>query len=120
RPCGAPAASAARADRRGSRAARRLGQTEAAEAFAAWGPLQVVLLLRVGAKCGDRSAHDRVLHADDRGCRAVTRRDLLERDSERDVVEPRAAPALGGDNAHCTELAQRTELLAGKVTLALP
>ena len=99
----------ARRDRAGVRADVRLGQAEAAEPLAARERLQVVLLLRVGAERVDRPADDGVLHADDRRRRAVAGGDLLERDGERHVVDPGAAPRSGHDHAERAELAQRAQ-----------
>ena len=110
----------ARDDRAGVGTDLGLGQAEAAQPFATRERRQVVLLLHVGAECRDRSADDRVLHADDRRGRAVARRDLLQHDGERDVVEAGAAPALGRHHAHRAQLAQRAELIARKVPLAVP
>ena len=98
----------------------RLGEAEAAELLAARERLQVALLLRVGAERVDRPADDRVLHADDRRRRAVAGGDLLQRDGERHVVEPGAAPALGHDDAERAQRAQRAQLLAREVVLAIP
>ena len=98
----------------------RLGEAEAAEPLAARERLQVFLLLRVGAEREDRPAHDRVLHADDRGRRAVAGGDLLERERQRHVVHRRAAPLLGHDHAERAELAKLAQLLAREVRLAVP
>ena len=110
----------ARRDRRGVGSHVRLGEAEAAELVAARERHEEALLLHVGAERVDRAADDRVLDADDRRDGTVARGDLLERDRQRQVVEPGAAPALRHDDAQHAQLAERRELRARKMMLAIP
>ena len=110
----------ARGDRAGVRADVRLREAEAAEALAARERLQILLLLRVGAERVERPADHRVLHADDRRCRAVARGDLLQRDGERHVVHAGAAEPLGHDHPERPERAERMQRFARKAVLAVP
>ena len=107
-------------DRAGVRADLRFGEAEAAELPARGERTQVLRLLLVGAEGENRAAHHRVLHGDDRRRRAVARGDLLEREGERDVVGAGAAPGLRDHHAEGAELAQRGQLLAREVMLAIP
>ena len=98
----------------------RLGQAEAAELLAAGQRHEEALLLRVVPKRVDRPADHRVLDADDGRDRAVAGGDLLQREGERHVVEAGAAPALRDHDAQHAEPAQRRQLRARKVVLAVP
>jgi hypothetical protein len=110
----------ARRDRAGVGAYVRLGQAEAAQRLAARQRNQPAGLLRVGAVGVDRSAHHRVLHADDGARRAVAGGDFLERQREGHVVHAGAAPALGHDHSQRAQFAQRREFRARKVVFAVP
>src|ERR1700694_1686078 len=98
----------------------RLGETEAAELGAAGKRLQVSLLLRVAAEDEDRSAHDRVLHAQDGRSRAVAGGNLLERDRQRHIIESGNADALRNHDAVCPKAAELGERLAREWGIGLP
>src|SRR5207248_10040671 len=96
------------------------GQAETAELRARSERYEVTLLLRVVAEGEDRSADDGILHAQNRGGRAVAGGDLFQRDRERNVIETRAAEALGHDDAVGAETAELVKRFPREGVRAIP
>ena len=97
----------------------RLGQREGAERLPGAQGLEKILLLALAAVPGD-DAGDEVVHHDDGARGAIAGGDLLARDSERGVVEARAAPLLGDRDAVQAEGREPLQRLRWKGLLAVP
>src|SRR6185503_19526992 len=68
-----------------------LGETEAADRFAACEPREPLLLLLLGPERVDREHHERALHRDERADAAVAALELAADDAVRDLAHARAA-----------------------------
>src|SRR5207249_9726604 len=107
------------ADRARVRAGARLREREAAEPLAAREPGQVPLPLRLGAERKDRPGGERGVRREDDAGRRARGRQLLDRERVGDVVEARAAVALGDEAAHHTEAAELADQLAREALAAV-
>src|SRR5439155_18531038 len=107
-------------NRGGVRSRMRLAQAETSDLFALRKRLEILFLLRLASEGQDRPADDRVLDAQYRRRRAVARGDLLERDGERHIIQPRPAVYLGDDHAARAEPGKLGKRLAREHVLSIP